>query len=134
MIPGVNSAFQEDFEIEEEPSFGFRMNIQQETITGTVDEVSSIKQAIYMILNTERYEYVIYDWDYGVEFQDLYGEPVSYCCPEIERRITEALMMDERIVEVGSFVFDYSDKGSIHTAFIAHTMFGDIDVERTVTI
>ncbi|MFQ8776837.1 MAG: DUF2634 domain-containing protein [Roseburia sp.] len=28
-----------------------------------------MKQAIYNILNTERYQYIIFSWDYGVELR-----------------------------------------------------------------
>ena len=58
-----------------------------------------MKQAIYKILNTERYQYVMYSWNYGIETLDLYGEPVSWGCPELESRIREALMTDDRILD-----------------------------------
>lgn len=134
MIPTTNNELQEDLEFEEMPGLGFRMNLRNETIIGLVDEVESIKQAIFMILNTERYDYLIYSWDYGVELKDLYGEPVSFACPEIERRISEALMMDERIVDVNSFDFDYSEKGIIHVTFTVDTLYGDIQEETVVNI
>ena len=47
----------------------------------------------------------MYSWDYGVELADLFGEPVSYVCPELERRITEALLQDGRIEGVDGFSF-----------------------------
>ena len=134
MIPTTNPELQEDLEFEEIPGLGFRMNLRNETIVGLVDEVESIKQAIFMILNTERYDYLIYTWDYGVELKDLYGEPVTYACPEIERRVTEALMMDERIVDVNTFEFDYSKKGIIHVTFVVDTLYGDIQEEMAVNI
>lgn len=87
---------------------------------------------VYMILNTERYEYLIYTWGYGVEFKDLYGEPITYACPEIKRRITEALLMDERIIDVTDFEFDYSNKGEIHTSFTVNTIYGDLEEETVV--
>lgn len=134
MIPTTNNELQEDLEFEEMPGLGFRMNLRNETIIGLVDEVESIKQAIFMTLNTERYDYLIYSWDYGVEFKDLFGEPVTFACPEIERRISEALMMDERIVDVNSFDFDYSKKGIIHVTFTVDTLYGDIQEETVVNI
>lgn len=133
MIPTTNNDLQEDLEFEEEPGLGFRLNLRSERITGLVDDLESVKQAIFMILNVERYDYLIYTWDYGVELKDLYGEPVTYACPEIERRITEALLMDERIIEVNEFDFDYSKKGIIHTTFTVSTIFGDIEEEMVVT-
>lgn len=134
MIPGTNSALQEDLTIEELPSFDYKMHLQHSKITGTVEEIDAVKQAIFMVLNTERYEYVIYSWEYGIELKDLYGEPVTYACPEIERRAKEALMMDERILDVHTFDFDTSVKGKIHTTFIVDTIYGDIETETVVNI
>ena len=64
----------------------------------------------------------------------LYGEPISYVCPELERRITEALTWDDRIEDVSDFEFDTSVKGIVHASFIVHTVFGDIDAEKEVNI
>ena len=74
----------------------------------------------------------MYSWNYGVELLDLYGEPVSYVCPELERRITEALTWDKRIKSVDNFEFDISEKGEIRVSFIVHTIFGNIDAEKVV--
>ena len=63
---------------------------------------------------------------------DLYGEPVSWVCPELERRITEALTWDDRINSVSDFDFDLSKKGIVHVSFVVNTIFGDIKTERTV--
>ena len=74
----------------------------------------------------------MYSWNYGIETLDLYGEPISYVCPELERRITEALLWDERIESVDNFEFDLPQKGVVHVSFTAHTIFGDVEAERTV--
>ncbi len=134
MIPGINGFLQEDFEIELQPSKTFKMNLNQERINGFTDEIDSLKQTIYMILSTERYQYIIYSWNYGIELMDLFGEPVTYVCPELERRITEALTQDERILSVDAFSFDVSVKGKVHVTFTVHTIFGDIDSEKVVNI
>lgn len=134
MIPEINGFLQEDFEIESQPSKSFKMYLEQEVISGLTDGQDAMKQTIYMILNTERYQYIIYSWNYGIELIDLFGEPVTYVCPELERRITEALTQDERILSVDAFSFDVSVKGKVHVTFTAHTIFGDIDAEKVVNI
>ena len=77
---------------------------------------------------------MIYPWWYGIETIDLYGEPVTWVCPEIERRITEALAMDTRIISVGDFEHDLNRKGVVHTTFTAQTVYGDIHAEKEVTV
>ena len=57
-------------------------------------------QAVYLILNVERYAFPIYSRDYGSELSDLIGTPRDYAISEIKRRITEALTQDDRITSV----------------------------------
>ncbi len=134
MIPGTSSALEEDLELEVLPSHDYQLHINNRKITGYVDELEAVKQTIFMILNTERYDYLIYSWDYGVELKDLYGEHVTFACPEIERRIKEALEMDERILNVHSFEFDLSKKRQVVTTFIIDTIFGNLENETVVNI
>ena len=94
----------------------------------------ALRQTIYKILNTERYQYIIYSWNYGVELMDLIGEPVSYVCPEIERRVTEALLQDTRIYSCSSFSFDTSEHGIVKVSFIVHTIYGEMETGTEVRI
>lgn len=132
MIPSVTGFLEQDFEITEQPTKTYKMNLQTNRIRGYVDGQEAMKQAIYKILQTERYQYIMYSWNYGIETLDLYGEPVSYVCPELERRISEALLWDERIQSVDNFEFNVSKKGVIHVTFTAHTTFGDVQAEKVV--
>ena len=134
MIPSDTAFLEQDFEVEEQPTKTYKMNLEDSRTRGYTDGLEAVKQAIYKILNTERYQYIMYSWDYGIELLDLYGEPISYVCPELERRITEALTWDDRIEDVSDFEFDSSVKGIVHASFVVHTVFGDIDAEKEVNI
>lgn len=132
MIPSTTAFLEQDFEITEQPTHTYKMNLESNLIRGYTDGQEAMKQAIYKILNTERYQYVMYSWNYGIELLDLYGEPVSYVCPELERRITEALTWDDRIQSVDNFEFNISKKGEILVTFTAHTVLGDVVAEKVV--
>lgn len=132
MIPSTTAFLEQDFEVTEQPTHTYKMNLESNLIRGYTDGQEAMKQAIYKILNTERYQYVMYSWNYGIELLDLYGEPVSYVCPELERRITEALTWDDRIQSVDNFEFNISKKGEILVTFTAHTVFGDVVAEKVV--
>lgn len=134
MIPSTVGFLDQDFEIEEQPSKTYRMDLAGDTTKGVTDGLEAVKQAIYKILNTERYQYIMYSWNYGIETLDLYGEPVTYVCPELERRITEALIADTRISGVSDFEHDITVKGVVHTSFTVHTIFGDIAADKGVNI
>jgi phage baseplate assembly protein W len=128
MIPEINNGLQNDFTIETQPNRTYSL-----VTGGVIDGLDAVKQAIYCILNTERYEYLIYSWNYGIELQDLYGKEVSYVCVELKRRITEALTQDDRIINVDNFEFEIT-KGKIHVTFVVHTIFGEVDEEMVVSI
>jgi phage baseplate assembly protein W len=102
-------------------------------INGYIDDLESVKQAIYLILSTERYAYIIYSWDYGIELVDLIGKPIPYCMSEIPRRVTEALLVDNRIEDV--IDFDFEHKGTkLHTTFTVVTNLGNIETGLEVDI
>lgn len=132
MIPSVNDILTEDLETEIIPSKDYKMHIEKDVINGFCDELEAMRQVIYKILNTERYQYLIYSSDYGIELIDLYGEPVTYVCPELQRRITEALLQDDRIESVDNFTFDLSEPRTVYVKFLVHTIFGDVEEEKAV--
>lgn len=134
MIPSTVGFLDQDFEIVEQPSLTYKMDLNGDSVRGVVDEAEAMKQSIFRILNTERYQYIIYPWYYGIETIDLYGEPVTYVCPELERRITEALLVDTRITGVSDFEFDLEMKGVVHAAFTVNTIYGQIKADKGVKI
>lgn len=133
MIPTTNDDLINDFEYEELPTKTFKLNIPSNTIIGFTDGLEAMKQAIYLILNIERYEHIIYSWNYGIELEDLFGQPISFVLPELKRRITEALLQDTRILGVDNFSFE-TNKGKVHATFTVHTIFGDVEAEKVVNL
>ena len=103
MIPQTGDDLRQDFEFETLPSRTFRMNHNSLTIIGTIDQIQAVEQAVYLILNTERYEWLIHSWNYGVELHNLIGQDVEYCIPEIERRGWEGFVQGDRSTPVEKF-------------------------------
>lgn len=134
MIPSTSGFLQQDFEIEEQPTKVYKMDLGGNSIRGFCDGLEAMKQTVFRILNTERYQYIIYPWWYGIETLDLYGEPVTWVCPELERRITEALSVDSRISAVTDFEYDLEIKGVVHAIFTVNTIYGSLKAERKVNI
>ena len=132
MIPKTNTILSTDLKLKTQPSKNYKLHIDYNVINGFCDGLEAMKQVVYKILNTERYQYIIYSWNYGVELRDLYGEPFTYVCPEIQRRITEALIQDDRIESVDNFEFDTSEKRTVKATFTVHTIFGNVESEKVV--
>jgi len=132
MIP-ENGFLPDDFVIVEQSSKTFYLDINRNVVYGYTDGQDAMRQAIYLILSTERYQYVIFSRNYGIELLDLYGKQMTYVLPELERRITEALLQDTRIMSLEGFNFSVS-RNAILTTFTAVTVHGDIPIEKAVAI
>lgn len=134
MIPSVKNELFMSLEVESLPSKNYKMDIGHNIINGSVDELEAVKQAVFKILNTQRYQYPVYSWDYGIELDDLFGEPADYVCAELERRIREALTADDRIDSVDNFKFDVSKKKTVSVSFSVHSIYGSFDESKAVNI
>lgn len=124
----------ENITVEESPTKTYKMKLFGDRINGKTDEQEAMKQAIYKILNTERYSYPIYSWNYGIELKDLFGKPKSFCKSELKRRIKEALMQDERIHDVNAFSFEDKKRRELAVTFTANTIYGDVNITKEVQI
>lgn len=134
MIPSGNTVLTTALNVVTMPSKQHKMNLDTNRVLGTCDGLEAVKQSIFKILNSERYKHLIYSWNYGIELKDLYGKPPMFVCPEIEKRVKDALIQDDRITNVNEFEFDISKKGVVSVTFTVHTIFGDLDEEMAVNI
>lgn len=115
------------------PSYTYNINRNTNRISGYIDNKDALIQTIYLILQTERYESVIYNWYYGIEFDSLIGKNRDYVTSELKRRIKEALMEDDRILDVINFVIEYKDEvASIQ--FLVQSNMGNVEINWEVSI
>lgn len=117
----------------EVPTNTHRMLVDHERVSGYTDGLEAMRQAVYLILATERYAFPIYSWNYGIELRDLFGQQTTYVIPELRRRITEALMQDDRITNVSDFQFEVV-KNKVSTTFLVTTTKGEIEAGMEVSI
>ena len=115
------------------PTNTHQLHVESDIVYGQCDGIEAMKQAIYLLLSIERYQYPIYSWNYGVELADLFGKPLSFVLPELERRIKEALVQDSRIQSVEGFDFA-TEKGIVCCTFTVRTIYGAIQMEKEVPV
>ncbi len=107
--------------------------VSGDKIEGFVDELEALKQAIYKILSTEQYEYVIYSFDYGIPWKELVGQERAYVRAEMKRMIQEALLLDNRISDVDGFNFAFA--GDIcRCTFNVASIYGNFEMETEVPV
>ncbi len=133
MIPKFNFVVSE-IEDTVQSSKTYRIDSFNGRITRKIDELDAIKQAVFKILQTERFENVIYDASYGVELVGLIGKPKEFVKSDIERIIKEALSVDERILGVENFNIVDDVKENLKIEFKVNSIYGDIKLESEVII
>lgn len=117
---------------EQQTSRTYRIDWEKGRIVGFVDGLESVKQAVYLILHTERYEHLIYSTNYGSELKGLIGKDPLFVQSEIKRRVREALMQDDRIEDVTNFDFQFNED-TVTVRFTVVTTFGSFTEVTEVT-
>lgn len=119
-----------DYENELMSSKTYRLDLNTKRITGYIDGAEAVRQAIYMILSTERASFAIYGTDegidYGTEMERFIGKSFSFIKSDIERTVTDALTQDERILSVTDFSISDPVGDSLTFSFTVSTIFGDL--------
>lgn len=113
------------------PSTTYKINNNR--IEGKIDGLDSVKQAANLALTIERFEHLIYSLDYGNELNGFIGKPRDYATGDIERRILEALIQDDRIEGIEDFALSFSGESAIISFTIIST-FGNFKMERGVLL
>jgi hypothetical protein len=111
----------------------FAINTNDNNISGFVDGLDSLIQSVYLMLNIEADQYIIYPYTYGVNTLDLIGKPVHYVEAVLPDRIKETLLSDDRITDVSDFEFT-ADKSKLHVKFTVTSIYGTFDQETVVII
>lgn len=118
------------FDVNEQTSRTYCIDKENKRIIGTVtDYLKAVEQAVYLILQTERYDYIMYSWSYGVELKDLFGQIKEYVIPNAVRKITEALLQDDRITDVKDFKYRIENE-KYFISFTVVTKYGNINIEE----
>ena len=133
-ITPQNYDFNADFQAETYASKTYKINLEEKRIIGKVDGLEAVKQAVYKILHTERFSCLIYSWDYGVEFDQLIGKDYEFIVGDLQRRIEEALLQDDRIKAIEDVKISKQEKSSISVSFVVVSKFGNIPTEVSVDV
>ncbi|MEF2964927.1 DUF2634 domain-containing protein [Paenibacillus sp. M1] len=127
MIP-IGGSLTGDAQIVRETSQTYAIDFQRNAITGMTDGLDAVKQACGKIFRTERFAHLIYESNYGFESQGLIGRSPGYVRAELKRRITEALLQDDRISEVTDLEITTEGDEAV-ASFTVHSIFGDFRSE-----
>lgn len=114
---------------ERQTSRTYYLDTTNNTIQGIINNnAKAIKQAIFLALSVDRYDYEMFSWNYGFEVKDLFGREEIYVRAMLPKRITECLLQDDRINSVNNFKMEFKKK-ICSCSFTVNTIFGNIDIE-----
>lgn len=109
----------------QQPSLTWYINKTTNRIQGEVDNLAAVQQAVDIILNVERFRWQIYSPNSGMQWDDLIGQNPGYVASEVQRRILDALSVDDRVTGISNF--NYSISGDTMTAYLTvNTVYGDV--------
>ena len=123
-----------NLEVVNQPSLTYKLDFERKRISGKIDNEEAITQLVMKILYTERYAYVIYSSQYGVELDRLIGKDYDFIVSDLERTITEALLADDRILSITDFVAEQTAIDRMTVTFTVNSVVGSTNINTEVII
>lgn len=115
----------------QQPSLTWYINKQTNRIQGETDNLQAVQQAVEIILNVERFRWQIYSPNSGMQWDGLIGQNPGYVASEVQRRIQDALSVDERVLGISDF--QYTMNGNAMTCSLTvNTVYGQ--TQNTVEV
>lgn len=113
----------------DQPTKTFLIDWNSCQISGLVDGLEAMRQAVEITLQNERFRWQIYSSNFGCELENLVGEEREYIESELPRRIKDAFSGDGRILAVENFVFTEKVPGELSCSFDVRTVYGTLTEE-----
>lgn len=102
-------------------------------IRGECDDWLAVRQAVEIILNVERFRWQIYRPYSGMQWEGLIGQDPGYVASELQRRITEALTMDDRVRDISNFTYTVTGD-QLSASLTVNTVFGEYETSVEVNL
>lgn len=97
-----------------------------------VEGKEAIRIWIWKILQTPRYRYLIYSWDYGHELEQLFGRSYSQAIiqSEAERLIKEAIWptLNGYVTDIQNLTVNVN-RDMLKISFTAVTPYGEVEID-----
>lgn len=134
MIP--KSALTDETQLEPltSPTHTYHLDLNSKRILGMVDGLDAITQMVRKTIYTERYAYLIYNWDYGVGLEEYLGEDINFVMADITGAIAEALLVDDRVTAVENFHMEKTKIDALTVQFTVISNEGSRNVSVEVPV
>ena len=122
-LPEGNGIDIQNVVFESQPDFTWWRDPDTNRIAGTADGHKAVAQAVEVMLLVERFRWQIYKPFFGMQWEGLLGQNPGYVAAELQRRIREAVAIDDRVTGISDF--SYTLSGDTMTAQVTvNTVYG----------
>ena len=128
---GMNIAAGVTFE--QQPSRTWYINKETNRIQGECDGWQSVRQAVEIILNVERFRWQIYRPYSGMQWEGLIGQDPGYVASELQGRLPAVLAMEGRVWGIFAFAYPVNGK-TLSASFTVNTVYGSEQTSVEVNI
>lgn len=118
---------------ESQPGLTWKINREKGRIEGTCDNWAAVRQAVEIILWTQRFLWQIYRPYTGMDYRNLVGLDAGYVGVELKRRLLDALLVDDRVTGIENYSYTV-DGGILHSVFTVTTVYGGIEESVEVQV
>lgn len=132
-LPEGNGINIQDVVFESQPDLTWWRDPDTNRIVGTADGHKAVAQAVEVMLLVERFRWQIYKPFFGMQWEGLLGNNPGYVAAELQRRIREAVTIDDRVTGISDF--SYTISGDTMTAEVTvDTVYGPLNQTVEVTL
>ena len=98
-----------------------------------VGGLEAVKVWIWCAMHTQRFQYAIYSWDYGADFEQYFGQAVTqeFLDTDCHDEVEETLTISPYITGIDDFSA-VLDGEQLHVEFTVQTIYGDTEVSASV--
>lgn len=132
-LPEGNGINIQNVVFESQPDLTWWRDPDTNRIAGTADGHKAVAQAVEVMLLVERFRWQIYKPFFGMQWEGLLGNNPGYVAAELQRRIREAVTIDDRVTGISDF--SYTISGDTMTAQVTvDTVYGPLNQTVEVTL
>ena len=133
VLPQTGISLDMPIEVEQQPGRTWKINTESKRIEGEIDDFEAVRQAVEIILHVERFRWQIYSPYSGMQWEGLIGQNPGYVNAELQRRIRDALTMDDRVTGISNYRSQLD--GNTLTVFLTvNTVYGDTTTTMEVPL
>ncbi len=124
-LPQADIDLSQGIVFQDQPSLTWISDPVTHRLRGRGDNYDAVRQAVEIIVNVERFRWQIYTPNFGIELDGLLGKDSGYAASELQRRLTDAFVPDDRLLGISDFSYTVED-GVMAASVTVNTVFGPV--------